>query len=205
MFIKKALTLCVIVSASALGGCSFWDIYPEHLDSINDVYPQASMDGEFEAAPMTSKSSAVFGAPYVDVYAVVRRSAAQNQWNLQTEDEAAGSIRATRVTRDQARTGDSFTPVDRNFYYLINVDEISGTESRVRVIAKTQAQCFQVKRGQYAAISLGLSEAYTAREQKECRAVGSKTQWAQGDNSAKAELENLIVLIRNNLIALGLE
>lgn len=205
MLIKKALTFCVIVSASTLGGCSFWDIYPEHLDSVSDVYPEASLDGEFEAAPPASKSSAVFGAPYVDVYAVVRRSAAQNQWNLQTEDETAGSIRATRVVKDQARTGDHFTPVDRNFYYLINVDEVSGTESSVRIVAKTQAQCFQVRRGSYAAISLGLSEAYTAREQKECRAVGSKTQWAQGDNSAKSELDSFIVLVRNNLIALGLE
>ena len=61
----------------------------------------------------------------------------------------------------------------------------------------------QINRAAVGALTLGISEASFGSEMKNCRDVGSKTTWAQGEASVKGELDNFVILMRNNLIALG--
>lgn len=200
---KKTLTLIVTSSLLSLSGCSMQQTYPKRFDTITDVYGDGVNENEFAAAPIPSKTTAVFDAPYADVFSVASTSVTQNQWNIHSADEEAGVILATRAIKDQFRTGNGYKQVDRHYHYFIRIDEVSGDQSRVQAVAKTQGGCLHANRGALAAMSFGISEAYISRAMKECRDVGSKTMWAEGEKSVKSELDNLVIVIRNNLIALG--
>lgn len=200
---KTTLTLIVTGSLLGLSGCAGDPTYPKRFDTVTEVYGDGVTDDEFAQAPMPSKTTAVFDAPYADVFSVVSTSVTQNQWNVHSADEDAGAFLATRAIKEQFRWGDSYIPVDRYYHYFIRIDEVSGGQSQVRAVAKTQGECRQVNRGAMAALTIGLSELYSSKAEKECRDVGSKTMWAEGVKSVKSELDNLVIVIRNNLIALG--
>lgn len=200
---KTTLNLMIAVSLLSLTGCAMQQAYPERFDTVTEVYGSGVTDDEFAQAPLPSRTTAVFDAPYADVFSVASTSVTQNQWNIHSANEDAGVILATRAIKDQFRTGNGYMPVDRQYHYFIRVDEVSGDQSRVRAVAKTQGGCVHANRGALAAMSFGISEAYISKAMKECRDVGSKTMWAEGEKSVKSELDNLVIVIRNNLIALG--
>ena len=186
-------------------GCSMQQTYPTRFDTISEVYSTPLSEAQLTAAPPNSRITATFDAPYADVFSVASRSVTQNQWNLHSTDEAAGMILATRTVVGQFRTPNGYVPVDRHYHYLIRIDEKSAGASSLVAVAKTQGACVQINRGAMGAMSFGISEASFSSEMKNCRDRGSKTTWADGSASAKSELDNLVILMRNNLIALGYE
>lgn len=189
--------------ALSLSGCALEQWYPERFDTVEEVYPSGSGGQPFNQAPPTSRIAAEFDAPYADVFAVAERSVTQNQWNLHSSEEATGTILATRATKGQFRTPNGYLPADRHYHYLIRIDEASGSVSTLAAVAKTQGACKQINRAAFGAMTFGMSEAMFGSEMKDCREDGSKTTWAQGEASVKGELDNLVILMRNNLIALG--
>lgn len=203
MKIFKAICLQALVLLTS--GCSLQSWYPERFDSINEVYPAPVDSSLHTMAPESSKSSASFPAPYSDVFAVAERSATQNQWNVISADEGNGTILATRAVQDHFRTPNGSLPADRRYHYVIGVQETSAADTRVWVVARTQGACLQANRGAFGAMSFGISEAYIPASMKSCKDKGSKTDWAVGTKSAKADLDQLVVLMRNNLMALGYE
>ena len=188
--------------ATGLSGCSLQQWYPERFDTIEEVYAGEDQQ-QFVQAPPASRISAEFDAPYADVFAVAERSVTQNQWNLYSSDEATGTILATRATKGQFRTPNGPVPADRHYHYLIRVDEESGSVSSLAAVAKTQGACKQINRAAFGAMTFGISEASFGSAMKNCKESGSKTTWAQGEASVKGELDNFVILMRNNLIALG--
>lgn len=189
---------------SNVAACGSTGLYPAELASATEVYPPSAIAASYESAPTVSKTEATFDTAFADVWSITRRSIAQNQWIIRSESESDGVILATKTVRDQRASGDSYQPTDRNYYFLVDVSELAGSQSRIRAVARTQAQCYQIARGAAAAMTIGLSELYTRDEQKNCKDEASKVQWAEGSKSAKTDLENLIVLVNNNLIAAGL-
>lgn len=202
---RATFTIAIAGCLPFLGGCALEQTYPKRFDTVTEVYGSGVGDGGFQAAPVSSKSAATFDAPFADVFSIAETSVSQNQWNIHSADERDGVILATRVTRDQFRTGNGYMPVDRHYHYFIEVDEVSGEQSRVRAVARTQSGCVHANRGALAAMSFGISEAYISKAMKECRDVGSKTMWADGEHSVKSELDNFIIVMRNHLIQLGYE
>lgn len=194
-----------IVAAFLLSGCSLQQWYPERFDTPTEVFAVPPVDDTFAQAPPASKLVATFPAPYFDVYSVAARSVTQNQWNLVAQDQASGTLLATRVVGDQFMTPNGPLPADRHYHYLLRVSEENADSTRVEVVAKTQGACIQANRGAMAALSVGISEAYTPSSMKHCRDEGSKTTWAMGETSTRSELNNLAILVRNNLIELGYE
>lgn len=197
--------ICLQAAIVLLSGCSLQDWYPKEFDTVQEVYPAPADASIYSTAPEPSKANASFPAPYGDVFAVAERSATQNQWNVVAADEGSGTILATRAVMDQFSTPNGYLPADRRYHYVIGVQESGASDTRVWVVAKTQGACLQANRGTLGAMSFGISEAYIPAAMKSCREKGSKTTWAQGTKSAKAELDQLVVLIRNNLMALGYE
>ena len=203
MNLLKLTALSAIVVLSS--GCAMQTWYPSQFDTVQQVYPERADASLYESAPESSRVSASFPAPYSDVVAVAERSATQNQWNVVSVDENSGNILASRAVKDQFRTPNGYLPADRRYHYVIGVQETAAADTRVWVVAKTQGACMQASRGTAAALSFGISEAYIPSSMKNCKKAGSKTMWAAGENSARHELEQLVILIRNNLIALGYE
>ena len=200
---RKFQLLIVAGAAIYLSGCALEQWYPERFDTIEEVYAPGVSERQLNLAPAPSRISAEFDAPYADVFAVAERSVTQNQWNLHSSDEASGTILATRVTKGQFRTPNGYLPADRHYHYLVRIDEVSGSVSSLAAVVKTQGACKQINRAAFGAMTLGMSEAAFNSEMKDCKEDGSKTTWAQGEASVKGELDNLVILMRNNLIALG--
>lgn len=202
---KAIKSISVLFAVFSLSGCSLTNWYPEHFDTVSEVYPNAADSSQLAAAPPSSKTATTFNAPYFDVFAVASRSVTQNQWNLVSQDENTGTILATKVVAGQFNTPNGPVPAERHYHFLIGVEEASAGQTQLWAVAKTQGACMQLKRGTAGAMTFGMSEASFPESMKNCRDQGSKTNWAIGINSAKAELDNLAILIRNNLIALGYE
>lgn len=184
-------------------GCSLSQVYPKQFDTIAAVYPERGSAADYSGAPPDSITTATFEAPFADVFAVAERSTTQNQWIIESVDEASGIIHASRSVKDSFWTPNGPTPVNRRYYYRLDLDEVSPSQSRIHITAKTQGECIQVNRGAMGAMSFGISEASFPASMKNCRDVGSKTTWATGQSSAKPDLDSLVILMRNNLIELG--
>lgn len=197
--------LCLLGLVAVLGGCAH-DIYPERIDAVHEVYPGGLVGTDYDAAPIESKAESIIPAGYADIYEVVRRSMAQNQWNTQREDAKSGQLLATKITREQAW---NIGMTDRHYFFAVSVSELGPKKTQIRVTAKTQRRCAHtgpMGRTVMAVSTLGLSEGkesfgMVGDETYQCKEVMSKARWAL---DVRGELNQLMVFVRNNMIAAGL-
>jgi hypothetical protein len=199
---KLFTTVSILTAALVLSGCSISSWYPKNFDTVTEVYPARADNSLFDEAPETSRTGSTYDAAYYDVFALAVQSVSQNQWNLVSQDEATGTILATRAIADQFWTPNGPQAADRRYHYLIGVEEAGPEQTRVWAVAKTQGACIQLNRGTAGALTLGMSEAGFPAEMKNCKSTGSKTGWAVGTKSVKSELEQFSILLRNNLMSL---
>lgn len=199
------------VAALCMAGCISTPPLAD-LAPLEDVFPQAPAEAEYASIPQQAVKTAVYEAPFEDVFRLASVSASQAQLNVERVDRQGGVILATRATMmapDTVMNGGELLP--HRYYYVIRVKELESRRTEVRVAAKVQGTC-RITGGKNRAIlgvmSLGMSEvagagALFGAEDKACREVMTP-RWAAGRQSTEPELANVQTFLRNHLLAQGL-
>jgi len=186
---RTCAQLLAVVSLLLVTGCVTWIILPEHWASAKEAFPDKKSTNpphEKQDAYVVAK----FRAPYEDVYRAALVSASQALFNVTEENKREGYILAERITTTQGGQ-----PV--HYYYAIRIDEIHAKESHVTLAAKAQRMCKFI---------MGVGKDACTRV-SELHWVDERLEIAEYPNpeGTKAEMNQLIVFIRNNLIAAGLQ
>jgi len=185
--------LLAVVSLVLASGCLSTTTLPEHWASAKEAFP----DKKSTNPPHEKEDAyvvATFRTPYEDVYRAALVSASQAMFNVTEENKREGYILAERI----ATIVNTSIPV--HYYYAIRIDEIHGKESRVTIAAKAQREC-----GFYGHFAIDID---ICTKQSELHWVDKRTPRSIGDpnpEGTKAEMTQVIVFIRNNLIAAGLQ
>ncbi len=195
----KLLVVCS-VCLSFVSGCAA-PLLPDKWGSTGEAFP----DAESMKPPKDLRDAyetALFMAPYEDVYRAALVSVSQVQFNVTYESRSKGYIFAKRFVASAPtvvmETMGGYA--ERRYYYAIEVTELAAKKTRVKIMAKTQGQC-QGIHGLLNAMSLGINE--VATDSKELCRQYSSIHWAAGFDNTSQELNQYITFVRNNLIAAG--
>lgn len=186
-----------------LTGCASTKL-PEKWASTSDAYPDEASLQPPEGLE-DAYESAIFPAPYEDVYRAALISASQANLNVTHEDKSAGRIFAKRVLDYAPSVFTTGGHAERRYFYAVVLDELGPKSVKVTIMAKAQGACEMGAPPLVDIATLGTTAAMDAgMNVKELCLYYSQPHWATDfDHSAK-ELNDFMVLVRNNLIAAGL-
>ena len=169
---------------------------PTGLSNSGEVFKPANPAAEAEAAPAGSKRSSVFAAPYQDVYRAALVGASQNQINVENENRSRGYILGTRaiqmvplVPRCANSEPLNGRALPLRYYYVISVREKGPKATEVVAAVKAQGTCWS-------------GNCFESVDKAQCAAY-STPHWATAQENPDEALTQLMVFIRNNLIAAG--
>lgn len=191
----------VVAMVALLSACAH-PMLPERWASTGDAYPNDTSMVPPKNVP-DSYETAIFTAPYEDVYRAALVSASQAQFNVTYDDKRKGHIFAKRLMQSVPTISMNNMAggyADRRYFYAVKVIELGARKSRVTIMAKAQGQC-QAVHGLANVVTLGIGEAL-AETVDNCAAYSS-VHWAQGFDSSETEMSQYITFVRNNLIAAG--
>lgn len=185
-----------IVILLILGGCGGGVWLPQRFGTAGEAYLSKDYLQSTEHIPSESHQKSMFNVPYEDVYRAVYVSASQAQLNIVKESKAEGVILALQaltinppsdLMNCPANNFANNKPLQWYYYYAIVIKERGPRSTEVTAMAKAQGRCFS-------GVCFGNDP---------CPQYAS-IHWAAGLDSAMTNLSQLMVFIRNNLIAAGL-
>ena len=193
--VRWALCVALPVLLSACFGPAVQ--YPSQgLSAIGQVYNPGNPSAEADAAPAGSKKSSVFAASYQDVYRATLVGVSQNQINVENENRSRGYILGTRAIQMVPLVGrcPNSEPLNgralpMRFYYVISVKEKGPKATEVVAAVKAQGTCWS-------------GNCFESVDKAQCAAY-STPHWATAQENPDEALTQLMVFIRNNLIAAG--
>jgi hypothetical protein len=188
--------LCTVATV-LLSGCPSVIQHPPQgrLSSVEEVFDKVNPGAEADQAPAGSKRSNTFAASYQEVFRAVVVGASQNQINIESENRARGLVLGTRAIQ-------TIPPVPRcpnseqlngralplKYFYVISVREKGPKTTEVVAALKAQGTCW--------------SACLESVDLHQCKAY-SVPHWATPPENPDETLTQLMVFIRNNLIAAG--
>ncbi len=196
VLVRAALCAALPVLLSACFGTAI--LYPAQgqLSGIGEVFNAGNPAAEADAAPVGSKRSNTFAASYQEVFRAAVVGASQNQINVESENRSRGYILGTRaiqmvplVNRCPNSEGLNGRALPLRYYYVIAVKEKGPKATEVVAAVKAQGTCWS-------------GNCFESVDKAQCAAY-SKPHWATSQENPDETLTQLMVFIRNNLIAAG--
>lgn len=193
---KTARIVLITMALGIYSGCAANVWHPVRFSTTEEAF--ASLKPADQIPPPDSVKKGVFRAPFEDVWRAASISASQAQLNVEIENKAKGVIFATRtiqaapfptVPTCQFSQPYNGVPQQRNYYYAIVLKEQEAKSTEVTVLALAQGRCIT-----------GACAGFVDGE--ECRKYSS-IHWATGLENSMTELNQVLIFIRNNLIAAG--
>jgi hypothetical protein len=179
-----------------LEGCGGGMWLPQRFGTVGEAYLSRDYLQSIEHIPSESYQKSMFNAPYEDVYRAVSVSASQAQLNIKKENKAEGLIFAEQALKINPPTDLLNCPANNfannkpalwYYYYAIVIKEKGPKSTEVTAMAKAQGRC----------------HTGGCWGNDNCPHY-SAIHWASGPDSAMTNLSQLMIFIRNNLIAAGL-
>jgi hypothetical protein len=190
------LSACAVL-LGLLAGCGTAKQYPaEGLTTVDKVFDVASPAAAAGAAPAESRKSSTFKASYADVFRAVVVATSQNQINIENEDRSRGYVTGTRAIQmvppiRRCPNSESLNgrALPLRYFYIVVVRERAAKSTEVVAAVKTQGTCWT-------------GNCFDSVDKEACGAY-SKPHWATQQENPDESLTQLMVFIRNNLIAAG--
>jgi hypothetical protein len=165
------------------------------LSGLGEVFGGANPAAAADEAPPGSKKSGTFAASYQDVFRAVVVGASQNQINVESENRSGGYVmgtRAVQIVPPVPRCPNSQSVNGRalplRYYYVIAVKEKGPKTTEVVAAIKAQGVCWTGMC--YESVQLP------------CKAY-AVPHWTTAQENPDESLTQLMIFIRNNLIAAG--
>jgi hypothetical protein len=181
------VVFCVIIACLLTSCFPVW--IPQQFAKVEEVYSSPQVYQITSEVPSDSYKKLVFNAPYADVFRLVEVAVTQAGQNIEFSDKSKGLILAETVVgafQHQWRYGHS---AEGRFFYAITLKELGSKTTEVTIFVKAQVRCVNHR---LPVIS------------RQCTEEMSVPHWASDKDADNQGLSQLINMIRNNLIAAGL-
>ena len=127
-FIKPVI-ISLIIQTVLLSGCGVTLTLPSSWATHREAYPSVPADNNSELNTGAIRS-ANFDFTYDEVYSSCEKALSFAQLNILDEERDNGNIYAVRTSSGRGST--------LRYYYLVDIEELSGNECKVRLYSKVQ-------------------------------------------------------------------